>query len=178
MPQPNNLTPEDEQLVRAVKESDSGAFKTLFHRYYKPLIRFAWYRIYSMETASDLVQEVFIKIWMNRHRLIPEKSIKAYLYKSLTNAIINYTKLHSSKNISLDNLDSEKNAGNFYNPDTKLDLENAINELPEKLKTAYMLSRIEGYNYNEIAEICGISVKAVEKRMSNAFKFLRKKFIK
>lgn len=178
MSQPNNLTPDDEQLAKAIRKSDSEAYKILFHRYYKPLIRFAGYRIYSMETASDLVQEVFIKIWINRHVLDPQKSIKAYLYKSLTNAIINYTKLHSSKNISLENLDNEKNFGSYNIPDTRLDIQNAINHLPEKIKTVYILSRIEGYNYNEIAEVCGISVKAVEKRMSNAFRILRIKLSK
>lgn len=172
------IIPTDEDLVRSIRESDSEAYKILFYRYYKALIRFAWYRIYSMETANDLVQEIFIKIWLNRHRLDPQKSIKAYLYKSLTNSIINFTKLQSSRTISLDNVEGEKNAISFSNPDIKLDLQNAINQLPIKLKTVYMLSRIEGYNYNEIAEICNISVKAVEKRMSNTFKILRIKLVK
>ena len=50
----------------------------------------------------------------------------------------------------------------------------AIQKLPDKLKTVFILSRIEGYKYNEIAEICGISIKAVEKRMSKTFNILRK----
>ena len=170
MSQFNDQIPADKELIKAIVESDSAAYKILFQRFYKPLIRFAWYRIYSMETAGDLVQELFIKVWINRHRLDPDKSIKAYLYKSLTNSIINHTKLHSSRTISLDNIDNDKNTGTFSNPDLNMDIQNAINQLPIKLKTVYI--------YSEIAEICNISVKAVEKRMSGAFKILRIKLRK
>jgi RNA polymerase sigma-70 factor (ECF subfamily) len=55
-----------------------------------------------------------------------------------------------------------------------MDIQNALNKLPEKIRTVYILSRIEGYNYSEISNICEISTKAVEKRMSKAFRLLQK----
>ena len=168
----------DEQIVKAVRESNHEAFKILFNKYYKSLIRYCWYRIYSMEISQDLVQEIFYKIWINRKRLDPDKSIKAYLYKSLTNAIINYTKLSSSHTTSFEIVDEGKHFSNEDNLDVKMDIHNAIKQLPEKLKTVYLLSRVEGYNYKEIAELCNITIKAVEKRMSKAFIHLRKSFSK
>ncbi len=60
------------------------------------------------------------------------------------------------------------------NLENQIDLFSCIENLPEKLKTVFMLSRIEGFKYPEIAEICEISIKAVEKRMTKAFKILRK----
>ena len=168
----------DAQLVEAIQQSDQEAFKVLFNKYYKPLIRFSWYRTFSMETSRDLVQEIFFKIWLNRNKLDPNKSIKAYLYKSLTNTIINFTRLNSTKTISLDSVEEGKLFNNQKDLDIKLDIQAAIELLPEKLKTVYILSRVEGYNYKEIAGICNITIKAVEKRMSKAFIQLRKSFSK
>jgi RNA polymerase sigma-70 factor (family 1) len=172
------LIDSDDQIVKAIRENNHEAFKNLFDKYYKPLVRFCWYRIYSMEISQDLVQELFFKIWVHRKRLDPDRSIKAYLYRSLTNAIINHTKLSSTHSSSLDNIDEGKYTSEQNNLEEKLDIQNAISKLPEKLKNVYLLSRVDGYNYKEIAELCNITVKAVEKRMSKAFIILRKCFSK
>ncbi len=169
----------DTIIVKAIIDSDHSAFKNLYYKYYSMLIRFAWYRLHSTDTAKELVQELFFRIWINRNKLNPEKSIKAYLYKSLNNLIINHSKLSFSKTVSLEDLragDSHNNEEN--NQDIKIDLERELKKLPEKIKTVYILSRVEGYKYAEIAEICDISVKAVEKRISKAFNILRRAFNK
>ncbi len=168
--------PSDELLVKAIVNNDHTAFKNLYYKYFQMLIRFAWYRLHSMETARDLVQEVFYRVWIKRQNLDPDKSIKAYLYKSLNNLIINHSKLSSSKTSSIEDLKNEKSLSNKNFQDFNIDIQTSMQKLPEKLKTVFILSRIEGYKYTEIAEICGISIKAVEKRMSKTFNILRKIF--
>ena len=163
----------DEELVRAIKDNDHDAFKILYYRYFQKLISFTCYRLHSVEIARDLVQELFFRIWTGRERLNPQKSIKAYLYKSLKNLIINYKKLSSSHTSSLADFDARKIKVEEGQEDT-IDIQNAIEQLPEKLRTVYILSRIEGYKYSEIAEICNISVKAVEKRITKVFVLLKK----
>jgi RNA polymerase sigma factor (sigma-70 family) len=163
----------DEELVEAIKENDHDAFKILYYRYFHKLIGFTHYRLHSVETARDLVQELFFRIWTGRERLNPQKSIKAYLYKSLNNLIINYKKLSSSQTSSLADFDERKIKVEEGQEDI-IDIQNAIERLPEKLRTVYILSRIEGYKYSEIAEICNISVKAVEKRITKVFVLLKK----
>jgi RNA polymerase sigma-19 factor, ECF subfamily len=166
--------PADEKLIEVIRQDDKEAFKQLYGKYHKMLFRFAMYRLRSSEIASDLIQDIFFKLWLKRDKLNPAKSIKAYLYKSLNNSIINYSKLHSSQTTSFENISDNKILNNESDPDVKIDVQNAINQLPEKFKIVYLLSRIEGYKYFEIAEICSISLKAVEKRMSKAFDILRK----
>ena len=166
--------PTDEKLIEAIRRDDREAFKQLYYKYYKMLFRFAMYRLHSSETASDLIQDIFLKLWIKRNKLNPSKSVKAYLYKSLNNSIINYSKLHSSQTGSFGDISNNKTLNDENDPDIKIDVKNAVNQLPEKLKIVYLLSRIEGYKYSEIAEICNISIKAVEKRMSRAFDILRK----
>ena len=131
-----------------------------------------------MDNARDLVQETFYRIWINRGSLNPQKSIKAYLYRTLTNLIINYKKLHSSSNISIENISEELKNSSSKDMELQIDLLKSLNQLPVKLRTVYELSRFDGFNYAEIAEICNISTKAVEKRMSKAFLLLRKTFSK
>jgi RNA polymerase sigma-70 factor (ECF subfamily) len=166
----------DQDLVIAIKRHDEAAFKELYYRYFKHLIRFAWYRLHCPETSRDLVQEVFYKIWSKREQLDPSKSIKAYLYKILGNMIINHAALSSSKTFSLDTIQEEAIMDDQNDIDVMIDIRSAIDNLPDKLRIVYTLSRIEGFKYEEIAEICGVSVKAVEKRMTQAFLRLRKIF--
>ncbi len=169
----------DEQIVKAIINNDHSAFKNLYYKYYPVLIRFAWYRLHAADTAKELVQELFFRIWIKRHNLNPDKSIKAYLYKSLNNLIINHSKLGFSQTMSIEDI---KNQSAFDDEENKqelrIDIEREINKLPDKVKTVYILSRIEGYKYIEIAAICNISIKAVEKRMSRALNILRRIFNK
>ncbi|MCB9249727.1 MAG: sigma-70 family RNA polymerase sigma factor [Ignavibacteriales bacterium] len=164
----------DKELIIQIKENSEIAFKELFYKYYKILITFCWYRTRNIDLSKDLVQEVFAKLWIARNNLNPEKSVKSYLFKSLTNQIINNSKLSSSKNISIDESILNNTTANNINIENQIDLHSAIEKLPEKLKTVFMLSRIEGFKYSEIAEICEISIKAVEKRMTKTLKILRK----
>ena len=164
----------DKELVQKIKESSDSAFKLLFTKYYSALINFCFYRIRNLEASKDLVQEIFTKLWISRNNLDPDKSVKSYLYKSILNQIINFKKHSSSKTLSLDESISIEENSNTSNLENQIDLFSCIEKLPEKLKTVFMLSRIEGFKYPEIAEICEISVKAVEKRMTKAFKILRK----
>ena len=89
--------------------------------------------------------------------------------------IINHSALSHSHTYSLESITDENKSFNQYDIDLMIDIGKAVDDLPEKLRVVYMLSRIEGYKYSEIAAICEISVKAIEKRMSQAFERLRKK---
>ena len=166
--------PADKQLVGAIRQNDKEAFKILYYKYFKPLFRYSWYRIRSVETSCDLVQDIFLNVWSKRRNLDPDKSIKAYLYKSLNNKIINLLKLKSSQTLSLEVKRFREKICEEKNLDTEIDITTALEQLPEKIKIVYTLSRLEGFKYSEIAEICSISVKAVEKRMTKAFGLLRK----
>ena len=163
----------DTVIVTSIKNGDKTAFKELYYRYYEQLYRFLWYRTHSDDLSREYLQELFFRIWTNRKRLSPNKSIKAYLYKSLNNLLIDSARLHSSKNVSLQDVRQSVKSNDL---ELDIDIQNAIDNLPPKIKDVYLLSRYEGFKYSEIAEIYSISIKGVEKRMSQAFKILRKVF--
>lgn len=163
----------EQQLSEAVRSSDSAAFKILYYRYYEPLYRYIFYRLHSKELTKDLLQDVFTRLWVNRGKFDPSKSLKAYIYSITSNLVIDYYRKRSSrikyKNESL-------NVRLFSSDDSaedRISIQNAISKLKDKVKDAFILNRYEGFTYKEIAEIQDISVKTVEKRMSKALQCLR-----
>ena len=166
---------DDEDIVDGIINNDHNCFRELYTKYFSKLTLYSIYRLHSIEIAQDLVQDLFVKVWINRHNLDRNKSIKAYLYKSLINMMISLKRLHSFSNLSLDSTSLKLHHFEEVDLNRLIDVRMSVDRLPGKLKAVFELSRIEGFSYKEIAEICGISVKAVEKRMSKVFVILRKK---
>lgn len=164
------------KLVKSIKKDDSQAFKTLYFHFFELLIRSCYLRTHSMELSKDLVQETFTRVWLNRSKLDENQSIKSYLFKILTNLIIDHYKSHGNKTESFEfhkSIVEDKS-----DQDSVIDLNEAVSKLPDTQKEVFVLSRFDGFKYSEIAELCEISEKAVEKRMSQALKTLRNFFQK
>jgi RNA polymerase sigma-70 factor, ECF subfamily len=163
----------DAELVRRIRDSDADAFRTLYFRHYDSLFRYAWYRSASMESVRDALQDVFTRLWQIRRSLDPEKSVRAYLYRILRNLLIDRLRqAPAGRTISLDAAGDAASAGGPA-PDLNIDVQAAIEAMPEDLREAFMLNRHQGLKYAEIAEVCGISVKTVESRIGRALNFLR-----
>ena len=165
---------DEHELVEKIKKSCPDSFQLIFMKYYRVLYRFIWLRIHDSELARDLVQDVFIRVWDNRHRLDLKKSFKAYLYQISNNLVIDMIRKTKTKekimeiNQSLNYYESEDQ---YY---ANIDIRNAINKLPEKLRIIVILSRFEGLRYMEIAEICNVSFQTVSYRLNQALELMSK----
>ncbi len=164
----------DEHLAKRIAASDVKAFRTLYFRYYPSLYRFVLLRTHSPEVCEDMLQDVFTCLWETRKKLNPRRSIRAYLFRIAYNKIIDaYRKKAFRKTDAV--IDIEANSQESgENPELSLQVQQAVQKLPEKLAVVFMLSRYEGFRYAEIAQTCGISVKTVEKRLSKALHILRR----
>lgn len=173
----NFTSAEDSELAQATKLSDSEAFKALYHRYYESITIFLYHRTLSMELTRDFAQEVFTRLWQNRTSIDETKSIKAYLYRIANNLTIDYFRKRGSRRsyLSAMALKDNKTTDDCIEVQTSINI--AIEKLPERLRTVFILSRHEGLKYAEIADVCHISVKTVESRMSQALEFLRKELL-
>jgi RNA polymerase sigma factor (sigma-70 family) len=167
-----NLHYDEQELIGKIKNSCSKSFQLIFMKYYEILYRFIWLRTHDSELSRDLVQDVFLRVWDNRRRLDTNKSFKAYLYQISNNLVIDMIRKNRTKeklfkiNQSLNYYESEDQ---YY---TNIDIQNAMNKLPEKLKVIVILSRFEGLNYVEIAEICNVSFQTVFYRLNKALKLM------
>jgi RNA polymerase sigma-70 factor (ECF subfamily) len=149
-------------------------FKEIYYQYHEQILRFIWLRVNSLELAQDLVQEVFLRVWRTRHKLNPKKSIKSYIYTISNNLVIDYLRKKRLENSYLSELKLQHNNTVNNTIELSTSIKFAINNLPEKLKTVFLLGRYQGLQYAEIAEICHVSYKTVVVRMSKAIAMLRK----
>jgi len=152
-------------------------FSNFFHANVKALRNYLLYKFGNEEQANDASQEAFIKLWENCSA-VPLEKAKAFVYKVANNLTLNKIAhqkvvLTFAKNDSPLHHTNENPEFLFEQEQFKTKLENAIQNLSEAQRTAFLLNRIDGKKYSEIAEMLDISVKAVEKRISGALAALR-----
>ena len=130
-----------------------------------------------MTLSEDLAQDAFIKLWENCKK-VPLEKAKSFLFTVANNLFINKAN-HQKVVFKFNKLSTYTNESEdphliLQKKEFKLKLEGAIAALPENQREVFLMNRIDKRKYREIAEILGISVKAVEKRMHLALKELRK----
>lgn len=171
----------DEDLMKEIKADNMFAFDVLYKKYCKKVYKFGYSILKSTEEAENLMQDVFLSLWENRHKVEKDSSIKSYVFTITYNSAISTLrkKVRESEFVeylkSLQEIREEPvDAGLEYKELTNK-LENIINELPRRQKEIYLMHRIEGLKYIEIAKLLNISVNTIENHMSRALKTIREK---
>lgn len=158
--------------------SNRKEFKEVFLKYYNPLCNFCHRYIKDGDEVQDVVQDVFEKLWIKRDTITFEKPIQYYLFTSVKNRAIEKIRKKKRNSELIDNLDTPTQTEDVVE-DTdqfvrKEMLHKAIKQLPPKCQKIFIMSKVEGLTYNEIADEMEISVKTVENQMRRAFQILRK----
>ena len=150
-------------------------YSNLFTANSKTVFNYIYYKFGNEEKAYDAVQEAFVKLWENCAKVTPEKA-KAYVYTIANNLYLNVIK---AEKVRLKYAE-KGNPASYESPEYLMEenefkekLDRALNSLPENQRSTFLLNRIDGKKYAEIAEMEGVSVKAIEKRMHLALKSLR-----
>lgn len=157
---------------------DKAEFKRIFDLYFDALRSFVYYRCADKEAASDITQDIFMKIWEKRERL-DSGAIKPLLYKMANDQVISNYRRSIVHNSYVEEMSGGKEE---LSPQEHLQFEElkrryseALREMDEKQRVAFLMNRNDGLTYAEISERLGIGTKAVEKRMTAALKFLHTK---
>lgn len=155
-------------------------FKKLFMQYYNMLCNYSFRVTKDMQISEDLVQDVFIKIWNEKIVLEQEKNIEKYLFTIVHRKSLEYLRTEkrhqeilnlSGKEIDTENDNSIDKEIEFYNQIDKIYV--SIRQLPPKCSQIFVLSKIDGLPYTQIARELNISVKTVENQISKAYRLLR-----
>tara|TARA_R110002096_G_scaffold385536_1_gene579383 strand:- start:18157 stop:18843 length:687 start_codon:yes stop_codon:yes gene_type:complete len=179
---------EDEaELVVAFKSGDESALEAMIRQHKVPLHRFIYRQIRDESEAADLLSQTFIKAYRNRARYQPKAKLRTWLFTIAANLCRDHGRKRKRRpgdfavETSEDSMDVIANTEGeaptpaeaaARNEETAL-LHQAIEKLPNDLKTALVLSNLEGYSHAEVAEMLGCSLKTVEMRVYHAKQKLR-----
>lgn len=170
----------DDLLIRGIRNDCEKSFELLYHRYKRKLYYFSFNYLGNKEEAEEIVQKVFINLWEHRKSLDDSLSIKSYLYKSTTNAVYSQLKKEALKNKCIEqkllrsDLHSNETLEQIYYHDLEHAIDRIVAKLPTQQKKIYILSRIEGLSYEEIAARHNLSIRTIENQIYRALKVIKK----
>ena len=169
----------DQNLVQLLQKGNVAAFDSLFEVYSPKLFGFALKYFKNEDDAQELVQEVFIKVWENRHTLKSELSFKSYLFTIALNKIRKY---FNKKDISLRYLESLQNKYEIIDDQAIQDdnyesvlkqINIIIEQMPSRRREIFMKSKLEGKSSKEISMLLNISAGNVDNQVSLALHYIR-----
>lgn len=155
---------------------DKSRFEAFFKQHAKNLHNFLYYKFGDRLNPQDKAQEAFIKLWENCKKVTPEKA-KSYVFTIANNLMLNEV-AHQKvvlrhQKLKRTNQTNESPEFLMEEDEYRQKLEAAIAKLTEAQRVAFLMNRVEGKRFKEIASLLGISTKAVEKRIYGALKKLR-----
>ena len=157
---------------------DEFTYNQLFKSHSEDLYNFIYYKFGTDFHPEDLVQDAFIQLWKNCKN-VPVEKVRSYLFTVANNAALNlasknktrmnHARLNPTKERSIETPEYIMEGAEYMDR-----LQKALESLTEEQRVAFMLNKIEGKKHREIAEMLGISNKAVEKRIYKAIAHLKK----
>lgn len=169
----------DDLLIQKIKSDDIHAFNELYVRYADKLVSYAFSKIQDLSESEDVVQEIFVYLWLNKNSILEFSSISSYLYKIALNKSLNIFKRDKVREKYVDSF-----ASFLVEPSYDMELENeedirelklmsALKLLPEKMRTIFEMRYFYGYTNQQVAEATGVSVHTVSTQMKRALKAIR-----
>ena len=173
---------EDERLVALIQSGDEAAFETVFRLFAASLCSFAAHLVGSRDVASDLVQDVFLRVWRNHAQLHIRDGLQAYLYRAVRNRALDVlahaqiedrwlarsTERSPDEQILSPRVEHEIDARDLTHA-----LEDALQRLPDRQRQIFVLRWKEEMGYAEIGDLLRISPRTVEVHMHRAIQTLR-----
>ena len=173
----------DKELLDLLKRDDNAAFTEIYRRYAETLASFAAARLFHLDDAEDILHDIFVKLWEDRHHKVITGELKSYLFSATRYRIIDKIR----KNVvryDYSQLIQATGLGNAHSGDQLLEAKELqenigklLNELPARTREIYGLSRNDQLSILEIAKKLNISEQTVKNQLTTALKHLRKSII-
>lgn len=170
--------------MEKLKEGDTFAFEVLFYKYRNKIKGFATKLVPTQIDPDEIVQEVFVKIWLKKESIDPEKNFQSYLFSIAKNLVLDHLKSAVNRKLYFveehfqQDLIAEKDAEIQFSADTEERMLSLIQQIPERRREIFCLSRFDGLSYKQIAKRLNITENTVDSQIRNSLTFLRKEFRK
>jgi RNA polymerase sigma-70 factor (ECF subfamily) len=171
----------DYELIKLIRDKDDKqAFQLLYNKYWDKLFSIALLKIQDEEQVGDLIQDLFVTIWVKRKELNINNNVDLYLYRALKNRITNFFK---KKYLTEDKInDFSKNIAGKTDSDAEdkytykeieLIISREVASMPDKMKEVFLLSRDEQLSSKKISEMLSLSDQTVRNQISKAIKRIK-----
>ena len=176
------------ELIQGLRNGDEAAFKYLVDTYKDRVFNTAIGIVQNAEDAEDVAQEVFIQVFRSVQNFKAESKLSTWIYRITTTRALDLLRSRKSKKrfgiiqrLFGEGNEPEMEIPDFNHPGVALDrkenaarLFKAIGQLPENQKIVFTLHKLEGLSYQEVSEVMGTSVAAVESLLHRAKQNLKK----
>ena len=170
----------DSDIIGRIRQGDKQEFEKLFRSSYVSLVRYAKTILKDHDTAEEIVQDLFFRLWQDRVNLTIESSLNGYLFRSVHNRSLHFIEhqtvvdRHAGEIAASADQTAEPVTEAIYYSELQSKVAKVLEQLPERCSVIFRMSRFEGLKYNEIAEKLSVSLKTVEANMGKALKEFRK----
>jgi RNA polymerase sigma-70 factor (ECF subfamily) len=168
----------DSELIEALRKGEQAAFDELYRRHWRKVYALAYQKLRKRELAEELVQDLFVSLWMRRESLQINGALDAYLGMATRYLVIKFFQKERSRQeyaqqAALQPLSANPTEDSIFFDDLQQIIEQEINKLPEKCRHVFQLSRQSNLSQKEISLRLDISEKTVENHMTRALRLLR-----
>ena len=165
-------------LIEGLLEGNEKIFDYLFHLYYSGLVVYVEHYVSDKIVAEDIVQDFFVKLWINHKTLSIKQSLRSYFFTSVKNRAIDYLRHQQVKEAVEKKMlkETELVSGNqeqLLESELRVYIDKALDKLPPVCREIFVMNRFEGLKPAEIAAKKGISVRTVETHIGKALKIMR-----
>jgi RNA polymerase sigma-70 factor (family 1) len=172
----------DQELTEYLRNGDHLAFNEIYKRYWRTSINAAFQRLKSKENAEEVVQDVFVNLYLRRSQIQPKSSLEAYLKIAIKYRIIDEFRSQKLRDGHLESIIRQEETlplqpdQEFEYKELREKIRKAADQLPDKCREVFLMSRFEQLSNQEISERTGIAISTVKKHMHKALNILRKDF--
>lgn len=176
----NGEKPSLDELKRRLSASDADAFEQIFRRLSEPVFRYVCGMTSGESVAHDITQDTFAKLWSVRDRTASIDSLRAYVFRMARNRVYNLQRNERTRRDNREELKNGRSDSAAPSPDRTVaadmlreQLDEWIDELPERQREALILRRQRNMSHDEIADVMGIAPSTVNNHITRAMKHLR-----
>ena len=169
-------------LQSQVALDNTHAFRQIFDALFSNLTKFSFSFVHSKEAATEIVDELFVQLWIKREDIMKINDLRVYLYTATKNASLNYiskkaqqieTEPYENLQVQMTDLVSPEQI--MITKEMLQKIKEVIDSLPPRCKLIFKFVREDGLSYSEVAEILGLSIKTIDAQMVIAVSRIRAK---
>jgi RNA polymerase sigma-70 factor (family 1) len=171
-------------LQSQVAIGDTRAFRQIFDALFSNLTKFSFSFVHSKEAATEIVDELFVQLWIKRADIMKINDLRVYLYTATKNASLNYIskkakqiEVEPYENLQVQMTDVVSPEQIMITKEMLQKIKEAVDSLPPRCKLIFKFVREDGLSYSEVAEILGLSIKTIDAQMVIAVARIRSKLM-